>query len=64
MQRSPQAWFPLIYAFYTMGVITWWFFFGRIHAFHVAGMFVTSGILALAAIAIPGLALLVVLYRK
>jgi hypothetical protein len=53
----------VIYALYAVGVVCWWFFFGRLHAFHVAGVFITSGILAVVAIMLPGLALLVLLFR-
>lgn len=59
-----RAWFPLIYAFYGAGVVGWWFFFGRVHAFHLAGVYFGPGILALVAITLPGLALLVLLLRN
>ncbi len=54
----------MTYAFYAVGVGCWWFFFGRLHAFHLAGVFIISGILAIAAITLPGLALLVLLLRS
>lgn len=49
---------------YTVGVVCWWFFFGRPHAFHVAGFFFTPGILAAVAITLPGVALLVLRFRN
>lgn len=64
MHPRPQAWLPLVYIFYMVGVVCWWFFFGRLHAFHVAGVFFTSGILAVIAITLPGVALLVLLFRN
>jgi hypothetical protein len=64
MHTRARAWLPLIYAVYAMGVVCWWFFFGRLHAFHAAGVFVTSGIFAGVAITLPGLALLVLLFRR
>jgi len=63
MRPRLLAWFPVIYGFYAVGVVCWWFFFGRVHTFHVAGIFITSGILAVVAITLPGLALVVLLFR-
>jgi hypothetical protein len=64
MHARPQAWFSLTYAFYAVGVVCWWLFFGRLHAFHLGGVFITSGILAVIAITLPGLVLLVLLFRN
>jgi hypothetical protein len=64
MHPRPQAWFGLIYAFYAVGVVCWWFVFGQLHAFQVAGVFITSGIVAVVAIMLPGVALLVLLFRS
>lgn len=64
MHFRRQPCFPLIYVCYSLGVVCWWFFLGRPHAFHVAGVFFSPGIFALVAITLPGVALLVLLFRN
>jgi len=48
MRQSRKMWLAVLYAGNAVGAFLWLFAFGSRYSFHLAGLYVTPGILAIA----------------